>query len=772
MRLTDWEEERLLIFSAAELARRHRAAGLLLNAPEAIALICDAMLEAARAGASYADVEAAGRGGGLAGRGHAGRPRARRRGPARGADGRRDAAHRARRSARPGPMPIRARARPGRAILARRAARSDCPTASADRLTVRNDSRRAVRVSSHYPFERVNARLVFDREAAAASASTSPAGASLRWAPGETGSRRSVGAIGRRRGEPPLAEERLARYGPSTGDRIRLADSDLWIRVARGPPGDRRRAAMGLREEPPRPDGAVRPGRAVGARRRRHRRGRRRPDDRRRQGRHRHQGRPDRRRRPGGQPRDQRRDRARHRAAHRADLRLRPDRDAGRRRQPRPRDQPAAAARRAVGRRDDADHRRVRGAAVAMERTLAGLEAWPVNVGLQACARSEDAADLEALLEAGAIGFKIHEDYGAYPELIDADAARSPTPATSRSALHTDGLHESRRARGHGRRDRRPDGPRLPRRGHRRRPPAGPARASSASRTSSARPRRRRCPYGVNAAGRARPDDRHEPRRLDGRARTTSSWPASGSTRRRWRPRGRSTSSARSGSSTPTRRAWAGSWSRSGGRFQLADVMKRPGGRPMPATGIRAARGTSTIRATTPSGSCATSRRSRSSPRSSTAWPTDVGSLRPGRLADIVLWSPAWFGVKPELVLKSGIAAWAPLGDGNASVERAEPTRYRPDWGGAAGRGAPPGRDVRARRRCRRASPPRAGRRRPRVVEIGADARPDARRTCTRTGRPRRSRSTRSTGASRSTGRALAVEPVSDVPLSRRYFLR
>jgi len=60
MRLTPWEEERLLIFGAAELARRHRAAGILLNAPEAIALICDAMLEAARAGATYADVEAAG----------------------------------------------------------------------------------------------------------------------------------------------------------------------------------------------------------------------------------------------------------------------------------------------------------------------------------------------------------------------------------------------------------------------------------------------------------------------------------------------------------------------------------------------------------------------------------------------------------------------------------------------------------------------------------------------------------------------------------------
>ncbi len=62
MRLTAWEEERLLIFTAAELARRHRDRGLLLNAPEAIALMCDAMLEAARGDASYAEVEAAGYG--------------------------------------------------------------------------------------------------------------------------------------------------------------------------------------------------------------------------------------------------------------------------------------------------------------------------------------------------------------------------------------------------------------------------------------------------------------------------------------------------------------------------------------------------------------------------------------------------------------------------------------------------------------------------------------------------------------------------------------
>ncbi len=61
MCLIPWEEERLQIFAAAELARRHRAAGVPLNQPEAVAIICDAMLEAARAGAGYRAVEAAGR---------------------------------------------------------------------------------------------------------------------------------------------------------------------------------------------------------------------------------------------------------------------------------------------------------------------------------------------------------------------------------------------------------------------------------------------------------------------------------------------------------------------------------------------------------------------------------------------------------------------------------------------------------------------------------------------------------------------------------------
>jgi urease subunit alpha len=55
-----------------------------------------------------------------------------------------------------------------------------------------------------------------------------------------------------------------------------------------------------------------------------------------------------------------------------------------------------------------------------------------------------------------------------------------------------------------------------------------------------------------------------------------------------------------------------------------------------------------------------------------------VGSVEVGKLADLVLWSPAFFGVKPELVLKSGSIAAAPMGDPNASIPTPQPVHYRP----------------------------------------------------------------------------------------------
>jgi urease subunit gamma/beta len=186
MRLTPWEEERLLIFSAAELARRHRVAGIALNAPEAIALMCDAMLEAARAGGSYSEVEAAG----LAAvaptevlpgvrelvedvrlevlLGDGARlvvlldPLGR--GTPRSGDG-------------PGAI-AQAEAPPTRSEAVAHLERRE--------LTVTNSSSRVVRVSSHFPFDRVNARLEFDRSAATGFRLDIEAGSSERWAPGET----------------------------------------------------------------------------------------------------------------------------------------------------------------------------------------------------------------------------------------------------------------------------------------------------------------------------------------------------------------------------------------------------------------------------------------------------------------------------------------------------------------------------------------------------------------------------------------------------------
>ena len=56
----------------------------------------------------------------------------------------------------------------------------------------------------------------------------------------------------------------------------------------------------------------------------------------------------------------------------------------------------------------------------------------------------------------------------------------------------------------------------------------------------------------------------------------------------------------------------------------------------------------------------------------------EVGSIEAGKLADIVLWKPASFGVKPQLVLKGGMIAAAPMGDPNASIPTPQPVRFRP----------------------------------------------------------------------------------------------
>jgi urease subunit alpha len=146
-----------------------------------------------------------------------------------------------------------------------------------------------------------------------------------------------------------------------------------------------------------------------------------------------------------------------------------------------------------------------------------------------------------------------------------------------------------------------------------------------------------------------------------------------------------------------------------------------------------------------------------------------VGSLEPGKVADIVLWRPEFFGVKPELVIKGGYAAWGALGEGNASIAGSEPTLYGPHWGGsglaaasvsanfvsAAAAGGEFRRQVRSRRRALAVTGTRRVSKRD-MLYNGANPRIEI--------DPR-------TVEIRIDGAPLPRLPDEDLPLNRRYFL-
>lgn len=195
MRLIPWEEERLQLFAAAELARRRRASGLLLNHPEAVAIICDAMLEAARAGMAYEDVKAAGRSAVE---------------PGQVLPGVRELLDEVRLEVLLGdgtrvialvdPLDRGQPADPfgpGALVIGDPADVVVNGGRDALDLEVTSTSRRRIRVSSHFPFHRLNQRLVFDREAARGFRLDVPAGGYVGWEPGETKTVRLVRMAGR-----------------------------------------------------------------------------------------------------------------------------------------------------------------------------------------------------------------------------------------------------------------------------------------------------------------------------------------------------------------------------------------------------------------------------------------------------------------------------------------------------------------------------------------------------------------------------------------------
>jgi len=402
----------------------------------------------------------------------------------------------------------------------------------------------------------------------------------------------------------------------------------------------------------------------------------------------------------------------------------------------------------------------------AMERMLAGLEGWPVNVGLQANARAVHDAPLDALLEAGAVGFKIHEDYGAYPDIIDHTLRYADRHDVSVS-LHTDGLHESAELEDtvaaiagrtvHAYHVEGAGGGHVP-------DLLGLVREANVI-CSSTTPT---IPYGVAAPV------EHLPMTILNHG-TSFALPGDVDlVRERIHP---ATMAAEGPLHELGAIAIVNSDSQGMGRIgetlrrtmQLAHVMKawratgagqgHPG---LPPEGDDPYDDTERVLRYLAKVTV--------EPAITHGVAGHVGSLRPGRLADIVLWKPAFFGAKPEWIFKGGYPAWGPIGEGNATVERSEPTRFQADWGAGENvaprvaitfvSGAVDRASLAARLGTHRALVPvegcrgltRASLARNRATAAIEIDPVDARVTLA--------------------GRPLAIEPVTDLPLSRRYFLR
>jgi urease subunit alpha len=413
-----------------------------------------------------------------------------------------------------------------------------------------------------------------------------------------------------------------------------------------------------------------------------------------------------------------------------------------------------------------------------MQRTLEAFELLPVNLGLQASARADRREPLEALIEAGSIGLKIHEDWGAYPQIVDTTLAVAEANDVA-VCLHTDGLNESTELDG--------------------------TIEAIGGRTIHA--------YHVEGAGGGHVPDVLALVRVPnvlcssttpglpwGRAANAEHTdmillvhegnPALADDVAAARERIRATTMAAEG---PLHDLGAisivNSDSQGMGRigetirrtWQLAHVMKAWRGTEL-GTGWPDA---------------PTARRLRPRQASSlvddglgpddndrvlaylakyTAEPAivhgvahDVGSLAPGRLADIILWEPSRFGVRPFLIVKGGAVAWSAMGEGNASVHGAEPTRYGADWGATGEAAARLSTTFVSQQAAGAGFARRLGTRR-RVAAIQG-TRGLIRHDLVANSVVPDVRVSPDDGQVTLGGRVLACEPVGEVPLSRRYLL-
>ena len=305
-----------------------------------------------------------------------------------------------------------------------------------------------------------------------------------------------------------------------------------------------------------------------------------------------------------------------------------------------------------------------------LARMLEALDAWPVNVALLAKGNTVSQDELALAARGGAAGYKLHEDWGTTPAAIDA-CLRACDTFGLQAALHTDTLNEA----GFVQDTLRAIGGRTIHSYHTEGAGGGHAPdiitvASFANVIpSSTNPTR---PHTVNTI------DEHLDmlmvcHHLNPRVPEDLAFAES-----RIRP---STIAAEDWLHDLGAISIIGSDSQAMGRvgevitrtFQTAHVMKdRRGaldGEPVAgADNLRAQRYIAKVTI------C---------PAQAHGLDGEVGSIEPGKLADLVLWDPAWFGIRPSVVVKGGLIAWAQIGDANASIPTPQPVWARPMFGAA-----------------------------------------------------------------------------------------
>ncbi len=146
-----------------------------------------------------------------------------------------------------------------------------------------------------------------------------------------------------------------------------------------------------------------------------------------------------------------------------------------------------------------------------------------------------------------------------------------------------------------------------------------------------------------------------------------------------------------------------------------------------------------------------------------------VGSVEPGKLADLVLWHPAFFGVRPELVVKGGLIAWAQMGDANASIPTPQPVHGRPMFAAFGGACAATALTFVSRAAHERGVAQALGLAK-RVVPVGGTRQLRKKDMKLNDATPRMHVDPE-TYEVRADGELLSCEPARELPLAQRYFL-